>query len=115
MLHRNYYSNGNVKEEYHYDEQQQYQSLDGPAYTRYYDTGIICYQKWCTGGLRYRADGPADISYFENGRVMEERWYRYDQLNRKDKPAVIQYDEHGHIWRQFYYENGILIKEEILN
>ena len=53
----------------------EYHRLDGPAYIKYNEDGLIFTQIWYVNGLRHRTDGPAVICYNEDGTIEKESYY----------------------------------------
>lgn len=79
---KTYYDNGNIKEEFYF-ENGNYHNLNSPS-------GIFCY---------------------ENGQIRCEEYYIEGKRHRKDGPAIIEYDENRNIERKEYYINNIQYDE----
>ena len=84
-------------------------SLTGPAYIEYYESGKIRRERYYKNDKLHRLDVPAVIRYCENGNIDYKEYYENDKLHRLDGPALIKYYENGNINYKQYYENDNLI------
>lgn len=101
----------------------------GPSIIEYHSNGNVKHEKyfldndwWSSGSTAnsfnlqsngHRDDGPADIVYFENGNIEEETYFFKGTKHRDDGPAFIRYNPDGEIRREEYYENGEYLKVKI--
>ena len=58
--------------------------LNGPAYIRYSDTGLIQAEAWYENDKKHRLNGPAYIRYSDTGLIEAEKWYVHDIEQNKE-------------------------------
>ena len=54
-----------------------YHRIGGPAYIKYYDSGLVFFEEFYINGILHREDGPAKISYYADGSIEFERFFFY--------------------------------------
>ena len=100
-----YFDNGNIKNEYWYNEYGRLNRTDGPAIILYYLNGNKRKECWLIDDEYHRIDGPAKVFYNEDGSKKCEFWFKNDMLHRENGPSSIFYSEDGYFEKLFWYQN----------
>ena len=84
MEEREYYDNGKINYEIHYDTNGEKHKTDGPAVRFYDEDGKIEREAYFINGKKHREDGPAEIDYYLDGKIQTmEYWLngiRYEDI-----------------------------------
>jgi antitoxin component YwqK of YwqJK toxin-antitoxin module len=79
--------------------------------------GILKKREYLNNNSELHRDGdkPAYTYYYENGIIGSKIWYKNNEIHRDNKPALIEYDIKGNIIKENYYLDGKLVEKQINN